>query len=453
MHERRMRRMLFATALLALVSLGAFFLVAQPVSGPSPRDLERIAPRLRSHPTDWLAASAVIDRALDSVSPSRWTLWHSAYGHALMMAPYRQAPHLSLLHSGLAHWYELPDRDRRTVLAEAAPLLRDPDMFGTVHRGFWEATGDFALMRRSNPGTQSALAILIQIAVTNGLYDDYRYCREAYERRRLQDFMAQRKAMDPAEIASTLPTSPDLDDQPLIAAALDEWHRRPLDADPPRSLDGLIDYAIRHGLQPLDGIDYIATHPAAADPVRARLALALGQPDRAGDIQFASNEPSPALWREYEVERARFEAKRGDRRAAEEHLAKAARAGIDPEVLAAAVAIEGSPGARAELLSRFGTPGRWEGLCGSDMCGAARTQWYTNGPALADLTLAVVQSDECAPYVEVYADEARVAEGAVGGKTTFPIAVPGGGVHRIEVRVVNPMTRNLIQRRVRIVSS
>src|SRR5260370_5672654 len=116
----------------------------------------------------------------------------------MTMARYRQAPHLALLHSGLGHWYELSDRDRRTVLADAEPLLRDSETFGTVLRGFWEATGDFALLRRANPGTQWALETLMQIAATNGLYDDYRYCRDAYQRRRQQDFMIQRNTIEPA---------------------------------------------------------------------------------------------------------------------------------------------------------------------------------------------------------------------------------------------------------------
>jgi hypothetical protein len=448
-----MRAMLVAMACLSLASFAAYFVVAQPVAEPSPRELNKVAPWLRKHPGDWLAASSVIDRALDSLSPSRLLLWRTAYGHALMMAPYRQAPHLAFLHSGLGHWYELGDSDRRTVLAEATPLLRDPLTFSTVLRGFWEATGDFDLVRRANPGTQTALANLMQIAVTNGLYSDYRYCRQAYQRRRVQDFLVQRKTMETPEIAAAVPASPDVDDQPVLVAALDEWHRRPLDADPVRSIDGLIDYAIRHGLQPLDGIDYIVTHPAAADPTRARLALYLGRPERAADIQFISNEASPAAWREYEVERARFEMKRGDRKTAEQHLASAARAGLEPEVLAAAVAIEGSQGAQADLLAHFSTLSSWKGLCGPDVCGSARAQWYTSGPSRADLTLIQVQSDEDKPYVEIYADDARVAEGPVGERTTFTIAVPGSGVHRIEVRVVNPMTRNLIQRRVRIVSS
>ncbi len=94
-------------------------------------------------------------------------------------------------------------------------------------------------------------------------------------------------------------------------------------------------------------------------------------------------------------------------------------------------------------------PGGWTGGCGRDeICtSASRTH---DGPLR--IKLSVVQSDEVPPYVEIYTDNALVAEGEVKDQQTFEVGA-GPGRHRTEVRVANPKTRNQVQRRLRIWSA
>jgi hypothetical protein len=446
------RPTLAVMAVAALASAAAYFAFDPPPAGATPQRLRELGPWLEQHPADWIASSIVVDKALDSTLPQRDPLWRAAYAHSQLLAPYRDTPHLSLLRSGLSHWFELGDADRRVVLANAAPLLTDPDQFRKLHRAIWEVTGDFALLRRSNPGTPETFLTLADIAVRNGLFAEYRDCREQFVQRRLADFLAQRATIASTEIANLLPLEPTHDDQPLLQAALDEWHRRPLDDKPARTIEGVIEYALRHDLQPLDGLDYLITHPFQSDPLRARLALRSGHRNRAVDLEISSSEASPRAWRQYHVERAYDAAAEHDSAIVRTELYEAAQGGLDAEVLAAAVALQSSPAAQAELEQKYATPAGWEGLCGADLCTRATTQWYTAGPAQHVVLLSTVQTDEYAPYAEVYVDDVRVAEGPVGETTPFTIGAPRAGVHRVELRVANPLTRNLLQRRVRIAS-
>ena len=91
-------------------------------------------------------------------------------------------------------------------------------------------------------------------------------------------------------------------------------------------------------------------------------------------------------------------------------------------------------------------PGKWTGTCGRDeVCTSALTAH--DGPIR--IQLSVVQSDEIAPYVEIYTDGALAAEGEVKDRRTFAISAAPGR-HRTEVRIANPRTRNQVQRRVRL---
>ena len=61
------------------------------------------------------------------------------------------------------------------------------------------------------------------------------------------------------------------------------------------------------------------------------------------------------------------------------------------------------------------------------------------GPS--SIAFETLKSDEVPPYVEIYFDERRVAEGEV--TTTRAFAIPSAaGVHRLEVILANPRTRN-----------
>lgn len=444
------RLRLVAMAVLAVAAAFAFAMFDPDPAGPAPLRLRELGPWLEQHPSDWIASSIVVDKALDSPLGQRDPLWRAAYAHAQLLAPYREAPHLAFLRSGLGHWYELGEADRQLVRENAATLLVDPDQYRKLWRAVWEVTGDYALLRRANPGTAESMPSLLWISSTYGLFPEYREARAEFRRRRFAEFAVARAMMPQPEIANVLPEAPLHDDEPLLQAALDEWHRRPLDSLPVRSVAGTIEYSLRHGLRPLDGLDYLITHPYQSDPLRARLAIYNGFFDRATDLEISSSDATPAAWQQYQVDRAYAEAKRGEKQAMNVALFKAARAELDADMLEAAAKLQKSDAAAAELTRQYGAPAKWEGLCSEDVCERAMAQWYTPGAAERTLTLSTVQTDEYAPYAEVYVDEQLAGEGPVAEATPFAIAAKGEGVHRVEIRLANPLTRNLLQRRVRI---
>ena len=93
--------------------------------------------------------------------------------------------------------------------------------------------------------------------------------------------------------------------------------------------------------------------------------------------------------------------------------------------------------------------GTWWNPCGAnELCSTAwRDEYVTSAPLR--IALATTQSDEIAPYVEVYVDDGLRAEGEVREKRVFEVPAPRG-VHRVELRLVNGYTRNGTQRRVGI---
>ncbi|HYU24190.1 MAG TPA: hypothetical protein VEO74_03225, partial [Thermoanaerobaculia bacterium] len=94
--------------------------------------------------------------------------------------------------------------------------------------------------------------------------------------------------------------------------------------------------------------------------------------------------------------------------------------------------------------------GRWQHLRDDgNVNGRAWIDREMAGPS--SIAIETVKSDEVPPYVEIYLDDARLAEGDVPASRTFAIPATKG-VHRLEVRVVNPQTRNLAPRIVRVVS-
>lgn len=382
-----------------------------------PQELDALADWVADHPADWLAVSLIADQALDANVPRRFELWRASYAHASRLSPLRPNPAAAFTRSGLFHWYELGPADREAVLRAAAPLLRDPDTFHRMYRPLWELTRDLAWLRRNAPDDERALLVLREIAVTNGRFEDYRALRGALERKRLELFQAQRATLSPPELMHLLPQRITKAHEPLVRGVLEELERRPLDASNAAGTGGiaeeLIAFALRHGIRPLEGLEAIIETPTIRPSVRARLAIALGRDRQAAFIELSSATQN-AEWARYFLERAAFEEARGDRRLAAFYRGRAA----------------------------LDEPAQWTGLCGgNEVCRTATR--------VADrpLTIAVqnTQSDEVPPYVEIYDDDALVAEGAVEESRSF-IAGPG----RIEIHLVNPLTRNRFQRRVRL---
>lgn len=375
-----------------LVSLIVFLTTPGiPRDAIRPVEGDALAQWLADHPADWLAAARLSARALDRGTVARRELWRRSYAHALRLAPRRPNGPTAFVRGGLFHWYELSAADRSEVLRVAAPMLRDPQFFHQMHRPLWDLTRDLAYLRRNAPETENATSAMRDIAVTNGLFEDYRELRAVLTRQRMRKFEAERERFTAVELINFVPSPLTRDDEALVRRVLDQLQRRPLDASLAASVHGqgaaLAEFAMRHALRPLDGLDALVETREIPPATRARLAEALGRHDDAKLI-----------------------------------------AGQNPT--------------QRELR-------QWRGTCGTnEVCSAATATI----PAAREITIgvAVVQSDEVPPYVEIYVDDARVAEGPVTDARQFKVPVRTAGDHRVEVRMANPWTRNRIQRRIRL---
>jgi hypothetical protein len=282
---------LMLTAFISAALLALFLLnPALARDDAMPADIARLARWLKHHPADSRAASALSALALDADVPRRFDLWRGAFAHAQWLAPNRENATNAFVRGGLLHWYELGEGDRKLVLEKAAPMLRDFQTFTAMYRPLWELTHDFAYLRRNAPDHEKALTWLRTIAVTNGLFDEYRELRER------------------------------------------------------------------------------------------------------------------------------------------------------------------TPPQQGSELTPSAIPGHWTVDCGrNEICRTAVARFTVaraGEPIIIDLQK--VKSDDVPPYVEIYAEGVRVAEGAVMSQQRFRIAAPVAGLNRIEVRLVNGWTRNADQRRVRL---
>jgi hypothetical protein len=380
----------------ALLAVAAIYLAVRPSSDSPPLsdDPIALARRLRAHPADWHAASALTEHALDARVPNRFALWHAAHDAAMRLAPMREAPRMELVRAALFHWRELSAADRRAALDTLGPLMRDEATFFAMARPIFDLTGNVAFLRRWNPGSERALTLMRDLAAINGHFAEYRALRADVIRQRTIEFRQKLPSLAPPDIIGQLPPPPySTDDEPLLRDALAELHRRPLIEDPRHSaeLDAFVDYALRHHLQPLDGIDSIVQMPGAVSEVtRYRLARLIGNEAAAFDIRIH---------------------------------------------------------AKGELAEPRGV---WQHLREENCVnGASWVDREMSGPA--SIAIETVKTDEVPPYVEVYLDDARVAEGEIGKRGTF--AVPASaGMHRLRVQVPNLLTRNGAARLVRVVS-
>jgi hypothetical protein len=369
------------------------FIVSPPeiASGPVTSDAHALAERMARHPTDWAAASALSEVALDMRSASRFAVWRETYEHASLLAPERPDPASGFARAGFFHWTELSPDDQRAVLTAYAPLLRNPSLFARMARPLFELTGSLSMLRRSHPDNSLSTGLLMALAAQNGFFADYRELRAEWQRRRVDEFNAFSRTATPDELMARFPDPPyHADAEPSIVALLQELHRHPIEDNPnrPNVIDAVVDYALRHDLSPLDGLQGIAAKPGAASAgTRLRLARMLGLDDMAREIATSSNV----------VQRNESE---------------------------------------------------WQGLCEKDVCYRAwRNIDASHGVAL---TIETVQTDNVAAYVEIYLDDALRAEGEVGPKRDFIVPTGNPGPHRVEVVLANPLTRNGIARRVHI---
>jgi hypothetical protein len=405
-----------------LASLAALFI--SPRDTPPPDDPKALAAWFANHPADWVAAANLTESALDIGVPASVDTWRRAHEHAEMLAPLRPNARAAFVRAGFFHWEELSDADKRAVLAEAVPILRDPQTFYVMAPAIWKLTHDFAYLRNAAGGEYESIARLRDIAANNGRFDDYRSLRDETMKRREEQLATNADGIDPIGFVRI---DCNMSDAPLIERVLADLHEHLLDKHPSNTVavDRLIDFAIRHHLQPLDGLEFAVRDASSASPAqRARLAIALGDIKRANLIETGSAEPSPA-WTDYFDERAAYERAHGD---AAQANAYALRASANR--------------AKAPV---------WSGRCANDdICTSAQREIVTDTPRVYTITLARTAGDDVPPYAEVYVDDERIGEAPIAGEATFTSAVLAPGAHRVSVRVVNPFTRSLGQRRVRI---
>jgi hypothetical protein len=252
------------------------------------------------------------------------------------------------------------------------------------------------MLERAQPHTQYSTGVLIDLALPNGRFDDYRKLRGELQQLRAVDFNKRVNTDSPADLVGHFPDPPyTSESEPMIVRLLEELHQRPLDAMParPAVIDGVVDYALRHGLEPLDGLEIVTRRSgAASDPTRIRLARKLGLVNIARQIELGADDP------------------------------------------------------RRPHVSDFD----WQGLCGTDVC--SRGWRSIEASHAVSLTIETAQTDNVAAYVEIYVDDALRAEGEVGARRDFIVPVGNPGTHRVEVVLANPRTRNGTGRRLHVAS-
>jgi hypothetical protein len=385
--------LLRALAALLLIAAAIACIATRPVteSETLPRTAPELATRLAAHPTDWRAASALSEISLDTRLERKQELWRASHELAALLAPARSEPQTGFARSGFFHWSELSAADQKAALAAFVPQLETSAFFGMA-RPLFALTGDLGILRNHHPNTDEAVETLESIAATNGRFDDYRALRGQVTQRRVATFLARVGSMSSSEIINALPPAPyHTDIQPIIAAALTELSEKPLSENPgrPDVTEPLADYALRHDLKPLDGLEALTRfHDTATEATRAALARKLGFEQRAGDVEASMFPATPPV------------------------------------------------------------KNAWSGTCSSDVCVRGwRDVVVAKSPLVVTVTAA--ESDDVPPYVEIYLDDQRVAEDAVAKPRRFEIDARRG-THRLEVLVANPVTRNRAARRVHV---
>ncbi|HYH08069.1 MAG TPA: hypothetical protein VEK11_13515 [Thermoanaerobaculia bacterium] len=393
---RTQRRTLLTTTIVTMSLVLLLFLVNPGIARDPdpPEDAQALAAWFAEHPADWKSAAALSDRSLDSALPRRIELWRASFEAGRALAPWRTNPPAGFVRAGLFHWYELNEADRALVLQTATPLMRsDTTLFHQLHQPLYRLTRDLDYLQRSAPQTVDAFSSLRELAARHGRFNEYRGLRALVRRVRRDQFLQRRANGEIAELLAMLPHPLRKEDEPLVRAMLAELDRRVFD---PAQLHGGVEeltvYALDHKLQPLGGLTpLIASETLLRETTRLRLARESGNAEAARRLELSTTA----------------------------HLAPRPQVGV------------------------------WEGLCGVDeLCAGARG--VHRGPLT--LTLDVAQSDEIPPYVEIYVDDALVAEGEIHEARTFAV-IGDTDEHRVEMRMINPTTRSGIQRRVKFRSA
>jgi hypothetical protein len=456
------RAPLIVAAIASALVLAYFLLHPEIARDPVvPSDVPALAAWLHDHPADAIAGSKLSVLALDSDVQQRRALWLASHEHASYLSPLRPNAAAGFVRAGLFHWYELNDVDRKRVLDAAAPLMHQPRFFSRLFEPIWNLTRDFDYLRRVAPDSVAVLDDLRRLALMRGLFPQYRETREALRRRTLAEVQARRAAgASLNELLETVPQHLDAADAPIARAILEELDRRPFEPEQINGrIDGAVTLALDHDFGPLTGIaPLVEIRGPLRDVTRARAALAIHNPTLASRVEITTEVPGMAEWTPYHLERAIFEAKKGDAAAAEGQLREAQQNVMTSDVAATQLEVAtllGNPSkvaaARAQLAELSARPISWSNTCTpNEICTSASTSRYLfDAHETIPITLTSSQGDETPAYVEIYVNDALAAEGEVRVSRRFELK-PGAGLQRIEVRLVNRTTRNNLQRRLRL---
>jgi hypothetical protein len=449
---RTLRTLLLAlVALLCVVCLTIVLLNPELLrDAKTPATFAGATAWLAEHPADFVAASAVTDGALDSTTPRRIELWRAAYAHARRLAPYRDNANAAFVRAGLFHWYELAPEDRTRVLGAAKPLLRDQYFFMRMLAPLWQLTRNFAWLHANAPESGDARVALRDLAVRRGLFGEYRVLREDIRARRMKRFEELRRTNgDPAALLELVPDRLTVADEPLVRGILEELERRAFDPEQiGHRAEILVDFAVRHDIRPLAGIQPLLDMTAPLrDVTRARAALDLNDIAAASRIEITSAVAGKPEWTAYFLDRAIFEARRGEAHVADGYLVRAAMQSpsLNATVLATGeqvATILGNAKAVADYRRQLATLAKepWSNTCSvNELCTIATRDEY--GDKLR-IELATTQTDEIPPYIEVYVDDALRVEGEVRDTRVFELPAQRG-LHHVELRLVNSGIRRV----------
>lgn len=464
--------------LFAVLLLIAMAVTTIPIPGSSPEykwipeppkalsgDRQSLARSLARSPSDRRVLSSIVDRGLDFDVPGRIALWHGAHQLLERVSPTWRPAQIPYIRAGFFHWTELSSEQKGEVLREAGVLLRDPVFFPKYYPIIWQVTGDLKFLEENRPDTTDAVRALATLAARHGRFSEYRELRGKIYSQQVRDFERLLETKASSEMLLEALCSVELREpsNPLIVRYLTELARNPARgerADPAR-LSALFNYVAGTTLGPLQGL-------LAIDAKRVDQAALARLANRTGDIAVIvqaeqASDSRKKEWQDFFVERALRLVEEGDILGAYAQLGRVVRKDTMtlPGLLARAkLARMEKDGPQIdfmehEIRERFEgervAPEDWQGLCGSSICDAvASTMVYVTVAREMRVTARSPEAEGGVPYLEVYVDDALAAEGPIVRMDEFVLSISTSGIHRIEVRIVNPISSAGVRRKVEI---
>ncbi|HUO84009.1 MAG TPA: hypothetical protein VM534_02755 [Thermoanaerobaculia bacterium] len=411
----------------------------------------QLAEALWQSPADRELYRRIAELALDIPDEGRFDLWRRSHRMTRHLAPEWPTAQSGFIRAGFLHWNGLGPADRGQVKSAAGRLIEQPEHFAQYWQAIWQATQDIDLFRRHAPGDADTHLILATLALRRGEFDEYRSLRNELPRRRANDL---RSSPPPGQVLDHLRKIrriPSL--HPLMKSDLAYLERNPPPARGlnPTDVADFLTYALEQALEPLGGFTEISFSEEALEPkLRARLAVALRKPSLADRIEKFGVAEGIEQWWEYRAERAISEIAQDNLLAAKAQISRVrAENQNQPSVLLARLLLaeaeekqEDAARIEAEIENLAGIDGadsRWSDLCGREICRQTTgTTLFLAHPATLALPLRVIETDSIAPWVEIALDGKLVREGAIEGSRTFIMSIDARGLHRIEVRLMNP---------------